>query len=309
MAEQNATSNERSPRRVIGVNAINSVFESSVTAHVGAAHAPFSARMRNGFVLPPMKGEVDWTSRLQAGHAGVREGSLIRSRVNMSGPVIYGPYRHLFAGTYRFKIKLGGNAPRDLSPDVAIAVLEVISQRNYLGHRIITPSDLAKGEIELDVDVTEQQSISPGFSIQTLLRTLSPVHIVCSALTCERVSASRPNDFVASRALTVKEWLLFLWTGPDAIRRNGQILYTSTKPGIVFYGPYFGLPEGKYEVNFELTPIAADRPRQAVIRAYWDSFPEGHTAPIKPILGGANRPAPGVSANYTGSLEWSMGRD
>ena len=109
-----------------------------------------------------------------------------------------GPYRHLFAGTYRFKMKLGGNAPRDLSPDVAIAVLEVVSQRNYLGHRIITLSDLAKGEIELDVDVTEQQSISPGFSIQTLLRTLSPVDLGCSELTCERVSDLRIcNDFVA----------------------------------------------------------------------------------------------------------------
>ena len=62
------------------INAINNVFESSITSHIGAAHTPFSARMRNGFVLPPMKGEVDWTSRLQVGHAGIRDGSLIRSR-------------------------------------------------------------------------------------------------------------------------------------------------------------------------------------------------------------------------------------
>ena len=56
------------------------LFESSIMSHIGAAHTPFSARMRNGFVLPPMKGEVDWTSRLQVGHAGMRDGSLIRSR-------------------------------------------------------------------------------------------------------------------------------------------------------------------------------------------------------------------------------------
>ena len=50
----------------------------------------------------------------------------------------------------------------------------------------------------------------------------------------------------------MKEWLPLLWTGPEARRKNGHIFHGSAKPGIVFFGPYWRLPEGSYEAVFKL---------------------------------------------------------
>ncbi|SDR05677.1 hypothetical protein SAMN05519103_00568 [Rhizobiales bacterium GAS113] len=91
-------------RQIIVVNAINNTFENLVTTYVGVALTPFSTRMRHGYVLPPPTGKVDWTSRLQRGPAGFRDGSIIRSLGDGIGTVIYGPYQHLFAGRYRLAL-------------------------------------------------------------------------------------------------------------------------------------------------------------------------------------------------------------
>jgi hypothetical protein len=285
-AEHHAMRDGKPLRRIIAVNAINNVFEAAVTSHIGAAHTPFSARMRNGFVLPSMTGEVDWTSRLQAGQAGIRDGSLIKSRKEMLGPVIQGPHRHLHAGTYRFKLWVSGSNWSGHDEDRPIAVLEIVSRREYLGHRLISPSDLAKGEIELDVDVTTDQSLSPGFSIETRFRTLAPVEVTISALSCERISDVKTTKTTEALALSVNEWLPLLWTGPEARRKNGYIFHGSAKPGIVFFGPYWRLPEGNYEAVFKLEAEAAGWTLGALIR--------GYAKALRPALGALWRRVRGI---------------
>ena len=252
MAEHRAMREGQPPRRVIGLNTINNLFESFMIAHIGAAHTPFSGRMRNGFVLAPIKGEVDWTPRMQVGDAGMRDGLLIRSRDDLPGVVMYGPYWPLYFGTYRFRLRLTGNTPSDVHLATAVAVLEIISQRSYLGHRLITLSDLAKGEIEIETDVTAEQSVSPGFSIQTPLRTLMPIDIAISGLSCERISDKEILEPSQGRALLVNEWLPLLWTGSEGERKMGKIVHRSGKPGFVFYGPYWTLPKGSYVASFAL---------------------------------------------------------
>jgi hypothetical protein len=255
------------PRQVVAVNAINSIFESAILTHLGAALTPFSTRMRHGFVLPPPEKKVDWTPRLQVGDAGVRDGSLIRSRPNAVGPVLYSPSTYLDPGVYRLKLKLSGGAALDGSPAGELAILEIMSQRNYLGHGIITASDLAKREFEMDIAVTEDQLVGPGFTIQTLLRTFFPVDMAVSGLTCEQLSDANPTE-PESRALTIKEWLPLLWTGPGAIRQEGKIVFASVKSGIAFYGPCFGLPEGNYEAVFGLASEGWKTVAEASIRGY-----------------------------------------
>jgi hypothetical protein len=260
---------QRKPRRqVIAINAINNVFESVMLAHIAAPVTPYSTRLRRGFVLPPVEGEVDWTPGLQVGEAGIRDGSSIRSREDMPGIIMYGPYRHVAAGAYRLKLKLVGNAYSQYHSDAPVAVLEIVSQRNYLAHTLIKPSDLAKGEIAIEVQVDEDQSASPEFSIQTLLRTLTPISVAVSTLSCEWISDVTSVKHGEARALTVKEWLPLLWSGPETFRVNGQILYRSPMPGIVFYGPYWRLPEGDYEAIFELELVSWLTAGRALIQGY-----------------------------------------
>ena len=261
---------ERALRQVIAVNAINNAFESTIMSHVGAALTPYSTRMRHGFVLPPMKAEVDWTARLQVGEAAIRDGSVIRSRRGPSSIVAYGPYVHLNPGTYRLRMKMSADASGTISDDTEIAVLEVVSGREYLGHRVITFSDLAKEEIQVEIDVTLDQAIDPDFSVQTLVRTLSSVEIAISRLSCERISDFKSDHVIESRALSVKEWLPLLWTGPQARRKDGCIIHVSVAPGIMFYGPYWRLPEGNYEALFVLEPLVESSLPAAMLRSRWD---------------------------------------
>ncbi|MBV8426646.1 MAG: hypothetical protein JOZ88_05330 [Hyphomicrobiales bacterium] len=266
-AEHKRLREGRAPRQIIAINAINNDFESGIMAHVSAALTPFSTRMRHGFVTPPVQGEADWLPRLLAGHAGSRDGSVIRSRKDSLGAVTRGPYLHLRGGSYRIKMRLSGTSPSAYSGNDAVAVLEIISQRDHLAHRLITPSDLAKGEIEIDFDVTQDGSATPGFSVQTALRTLAPVELAISAVNCERVSDLK-SEMMPDPALSVKEWLPLLWTGPDAKRLNGVIFYPSTRPTILFYGPYWRLSQGSYEAVLELEAAPTWVVWQALVRAY-----------------------------------------
>ena len=210
---------------------------------------------------------MDWMSRLLSGHAGMWDGSQIRSRKETLGVVFHGPYRHLHVGTYRVRLRLSGQA-RSGHDDHSVAVLEIISQRDYLAHRLITASDLARGEVGLDFDVATDQSVSPGFSVQMLLRTLEPVDLAISALSCERVSDLKSETATDERPLSVSEWLPLLWTGPDATRMKGQILHRSTKPTIVFHGPYWRLPKGRYEAVFKLEARPPWLVGKALLRGY-----------------------------------------
>ncbi|MBV9568255.1 MAG: hypothetical protein JO172_08965 [Hyphomicrobiales bacterium] len=186
----------------------------------------------------------------------------------MPGVVVCGPYRHLLPGTYRFRLRVSGTKASGEDDNHPVAILEIVSRREYIDHRLITLSDLAKGEIELDVDVTTEQALSPGFSVETRFRTLVAVQVAISALSCERVSDLKPTEPGEARALLVKEWLPLLWTGHEARRKNGNIFHSSAKPSVVFFGPYWSLPEGNYEAIFTLQAEAAGWAREALIRGY-----------------------------------------
>ncbi|MBV9406063.1 MAG: hypothetical protein JO211_12025 [Acidobacteriaceae bacterium] len=186
------------------------------------------------------------------------------------GAVTEGPFRHLNPGSYRIRLKLSGPSSRS-DAGQAIAVLEILSQRDLLAHRLVTPSDIAKGEIELDFDVSTDQSNKPGFSMQTIVRTLAPIDLEISSLGCERLS-HLSIESGRIRSLEVKEWLPLLWTGSHAMRKNGQIYYSSRKPGIVFHGPYWRLPKGRYQAVFKMEAQAPWLVGNALARAYAKSI-------------------------------------
>ena len=271
-AEYNRLNWGNSPRQIIAINAINNVFEGIVMAYIGVGLTPYSTRMRHGFVLPEPKGVTDWTLGLQVGAAGIRDGSIIRSREEAIGSIVYGPYRHVFAGHYRLVLKVSGEARKDARPDEPVAVLEIASQHSYIAHRLVTPADLARGEIEIEIDVSEQLSLDLGFALETRLRSLEPLRIAILQLTCERLSDRTPAASEEAPVLGIGNWLPFLSIGGVGVARNGRIS-TTGRPGYLLYGPYWVLPPGEYEAVFKLeADVAASQGSVSDIVCSFEAF-------------------------------------
>jgi hypothetical protein len=256
-AEYKRIDRSKQPRPIIAVNAINNTFEASVMAAVGAALTPLSTRMRHGFVLPVPKGRMDLTSRLTVGEAGRVDGGTLRSRAEAVGTVIHGPYRYLPVGNYHFALALSGSAREDAGTSEPVAVLEIASGHNYMAHRVVTPNDLAAGQIEIDVEVSEERALEPGFSLETRLRSLEPIDLTISGLTCERLADAKRAAGSQAPVLELADWLPLLFVGPCGGRRNGRAVNRTGTAGHIFYGPYWVLPAGLYEAVFTLNLKAA----------------------------------------------------
>ncbi len=271
-AEYSRLNSGNSLRQIIAINAINNVFEGIVMAHIGVGLTPYSTRMRHGFVLPEPKGVTDWTLRLQVGAAGIRDGSIIRSRDEATGTIVYGPYRHVFAGQYRLVLKVSAEACKDARSDKPVAVLEIASQHSYIAHRLVTPADLARGEIEIEIDVSEQLSLDLWFALETRLRSVEPLRIAILQLTCERLSDRTTAGSEAAPVLGIRNWLPLLFVGEAGVARNGRIS-TTGRPGYVLYGPYWVLPSGEYEAVFELeADVAASQGSDSDIVCSFEAF-------------------------------------
>lgn len=113
-----------------------------------------------------------------------------------------------------------------------------------------------RGEIEIDVDVSEQLALGLGFALQTGLRNLEPLRITILRLTCELLSDRTPAASEEAPVLGIGNWLPFLSVGVAGVRRNGRIS-TTGRPGYLLYGPYWALPPGEYEAVFKLEVDAA----------------------------------------------------
>jgi hypothetical protein len=195
---------------------------------------------------------MNWTPWLQVGEAGLVDGPLLRAREERTGPVIHGPYQSLTPGRYRLILKVFGQAVQGLPTDSPVAVLEVASRRNYIAHCLITGDDVARGLIEIEVNISRELAAELDFALETRLRTLEPVRIAIIELICERLSEAVPTRLKQPPALDVGNWLPLLYMGAIAGRRNGVTVNRTGKPGHLLYGPYWALPAGEYEANFQL---------------------------------------------------------
>jgi hypothetical protein len=145
----------RTPRRFVGVNAIHNRFESLVNSFLGVARTPFSSRIRQGFVLAPEMGALNWTERMSIGKAGVRVGAEIWTAGRMRGRMMYGPHVRLMPGRYRVGIdlKLCTETSLRFFHWGAPGRFKVVAGRQELTRRAITDHDLAVGRINADFEV------------------------------------------------------------------------------------------------------------------------------------------------------------
>jgi hypothetical protein len=149
----------RPPRRFVAVNAINNSFETLVTSFVGAARSPFSARIRQGFVVAAETGPLDWTAKMVVGHTGVRFGSEIRTRENEIGYMMWGPHIPLLPGKYNVMVRINrlGVAKSNGLPLEPIGFIEAVAGESLFVRREFCARDLQPGQIELAFEVKRDQ--------------------------------------------------------------------------------------------------------------------------------------------------------
>ena len=72
----------------------------------------------------------------------------------------------------------------------------------------------------------------------------------------------------------------------DGTRGPGEktdyIFHGSVEPGIVFYGPYWRLPEGNYEAIFVLEPLA-EHSASATVHPRWDETRHSHESSMETL--------------------------
>jgi hypothetical protein len=152
----------RTPRRFVGVNAIHNSFESLVSSFLGVTRTPFGSRIRQGFVLAPETGALDWTARMSIGSAGVKVGAEVWTAGIKKGHVMYGPYARLLPGRYRVGIDVKSCTEMSwrLFHWRAPAVFDVVAGRQELTRRAITHHELAVGRINADFEVRRSDVVA-----------------------------------------------------------------------------------------------------------------------------------------------------
>jgi len=240
-------------RRIIALNAINNEHEWFVCGLVAAAATPFSTHMRHGFVLPPSKAAESWLAGLGIGEAGVRVGDEIRNVPTKRGWIAYGPYKYLDEGTYdvSLKIELLDADSQNLPKSEPCLFVEVRSGSNLLALHLFCYEQLLVADQTFEFSVARE--IADGIDgVETRIAVMAPVAVVIRKLTVQWMSASIGPDHKVPAALRLKDWLPFFRLGERGKATEGGVV-AQTGPGdFVIYGPYWTLPNGRYELTVQI---------------------------------------------------------
>jgi hypothetical protein len=221
------------PRRIISLDAIHNRFENFVRQRVAVVYSPFSGRMRNGFILPSLRGEEeDWLPFLTAGEAGIREGKSIKSINRKRGVLAFGVGKHLESGTYRLVLGIDAlSEDRQPWTDLPCVLVWASCGSEVFARRALGGKDLDNPQLNFIFDVS--QDIEESFeSVELHVRLLAPLDIVLQKLTIERLSS---NDELRKVAASNSAFGLLPGTVLDC-RSNGN--------GMAYQAEGWSLPEG-----------------------------------------------------------------
>jgi hypothetical protein len=165
--EQVRLSQNASPRRFVGVNAIHNTFEQFTNQYLHTARTPFSSRIRQGFVVKiqetggSLNGGSRWIDRMQVGEAGAKDGSVIRTVGNKPGLVTFGPYVPIIEGHYQVDLEI--NTCRLLRPkrikDMlrSEAKVKVVAGSHVLGAKKLKRNDLYDAKLSFEFSCSREQ--------------------------------------------------------------------------------------------------------------------------------------------------------
>jgi hypothetical protein len=138
------------PRRFICIDALGNQYHDVVHQNVGAASAPFSIRLRQGFVLnephparpswnwPPPELDsvtthrIDLLALLEAGDGGIRSPAGIVAPYGRRGYVCRGPHQRLPLGDYRVEFTVTLRSPMTLAGMLRPIILDVVAGADRL---------------------------------------------------------------------------------------------------------------------------------------------------------------------------------
>ena len=263
--EQGRLESGLASRRIVALNAINNAYESFVLDYVAAGLTPFSTRMRHGFVHPVQKGIQNWLPHMAVGEAGIRLESIgantapvIKNAPGVIGWVAYGPYRHLFEGSYRLIVSLeAGSSDRKLSVIEPCIAIEILSGLTCLGLQVLLYKDLEKRQHECEFYVSSKIADSIA-GIETRIRIIAPVSITIGALNVEKLLDSEIPKINIPSFRTVNDLLPFLYRGGIARTDAEGVAAARGEPGFVVYGPRWPLPVGCYQMLIVLERLDDD---------------------------------------------------
>lgn len=176
---------DKAPRRFVAVNGIHNAFEQLANACLTTARTPFSSRIRQGFVVKPVKkakaeSTQEYTERMQLGSAGYKVGNAIRAG-SVKGLVMYGPYTPIREGSYQIQLEV--TMRRMLRPRMKDVVrrlamlplfagtIKVVSGEHVLAERKLQADDLYDGNIQLQFNCSKQQAASLKSALEVKLWT------------------------------------------------------------------------------------------------------------------------------------------
>lgn len=247
-------------RRLIALNAINNVYERSVCTVIAAPATPYATRMRHGFVLLPDTGKQNWLKLVSVGEAGIRDGHQIRSYPNKLGCLARGPHKQLDEGTYLLSLNTEPLPDDPAQPaDAPCLIIEI-----FVGPECVDAFRLRRGDLGTDKH-TFVFRISPRADdrldgVEVRISLVSLAQIIILGLTIEPAPSPANTEKTSALSamhplLRLPDWLPFLQVGPAGrIRGADGIGVSRGTQGYVFYGPYWTLPAGHYELVIRFVP-------------------------------------------------------
>ena len=236
------------PRRFIAVNAINNAMEGIFSNHIGAARTPIATRIRQGYITAvdayDPGNPANLLTSLYIGEAGQRLQSGILPLRGKRGFVFFGPYLDLDSSIYRLSIEF----ERVLfqTRDWTALTLDVVSNSKLIACREITKKDLRDGRVDLEFFLAPEIADNPDWPrVEFRLRTPGGISFRIRKVELRDCTAEQGPDLTDEIDIAP-----LLITGPAGKRDGEGVHARGGVAGLVTYGPYFWLSEGRYEAEF-----------------------------------------------------------